>query len=143
MFRRPLVVLVLAFLAGLQLACGDDGEGPGAGGVPSAGEVREVTVTATDFAFTPAEISAEPGQAVRLTFVNGGGVRHSFTVPGLDIDVVAEPGEQADVEFTVGEDDVAFYCKFHQASMAGTVSVSGGGSAGAGTGSGGDNPFRY
>lgn len=66
--------------------------GPAATAIPNASEVR---LQAANFSFTPSEIRLPKGTDVNLTLVNpaGTGVVHDFTVPGLGIHLVANPGE--------------------------------------------------
>jgi uncharacterized cupredoxin-like copper-binding protein len=40
----------------------------------------ELAITATDFAFTPANVSVEAGQEVTLTLTNNGSVEHEWVI---------------------------------------------------------------
>ena len=64
-----------------------------AGSTPSpiAG-AREVTITAKDLSFTPAEVSVKPGEAINIAFHNADEMVHDFTIPSLGVHVVAQPG---------------------------------------------------
>lgn len=53
---------------------------------------REIVVTATDFAFFPAELSVGVGEAVNLTLVNEGELPHDLLIPDLGVRVAANPG---------------------------------------------------
>jgi cytochrome c oxidase subunit II len=62
--------------------------------------LHEIQITASRYAFDPAEIHVSAGEAVRLVIRSTGGV-HGFAVPALKIDVlVPKSGEPATVEFT-------------------------------------------
>lgn len=64
-------------------------------GTPIAG-APTATVTATEFAFSPAEIRLVSGEA-DLSLVNKGAVLHDVTVPALGIRVVAAAGQTTTV----------------------------------------------
>ena len=114
----------------LAAACGDDDEEDTSGGGPTAESgAQTVEVVATDFAFAPAEISAEPGQAVSITLKNDGTVEHSFTIDDLGVDTEAEGGEEATTELTAPDESVEFYCRYHPSQMRGTVKVGASGAA--------------
>ena len=59
---------------------------------PASGGMVEVTVTATELKLTPAEITAEAGQTVRLTFANQGAIEHDWEVTGVKSDVTLVAG---------------------------------------------------
>ncbi|HEX2058640.1 MAG TPA: cupredoxin domain-containing protein [Actinomycetota bacterium] len=138
--RRLLALVAVAVLAGS--ACGDssdDAEPPPRG---DDGAAASTTVRATDFAFDPTLIEVDPGEDADVTFVNAGNVTHSFTAEDLDVDVEAEPGQEATATFTAPDEDatIEFVCRFHPSQMTGEITVGGGGSgAGSGGGSGGDD----
>jgi plastocyanin len=122
----------LATAAGLLLlstlvlaACGDDDDEDTSGGTEPTAEsgAQTVEIVATDFAFEPTEVSAEPGQAVTVTLKNDGAVEHSFTIDDLDVEAEAEGGEEATAEFTAPAESVEFHCRYHPAQMRGTVTV--------------------
>jgi plastocyanin len=50
------------------------------------------TVTATEFAFSPSEITVASGEA-DLSLVNKGTVPHDLTIPALGVRIVAAPGQ--------------------------------------------------
>ncbi len=49
-------------------------------GASAAAKVQKVTVTLTDFKFTPKTVSIQAGTPVELTLVNKGAVEHEFMV---------------------------------------------------------------
>ena len=52
----------------------------------AAGSVTELTVTALDLKFEPAQLSAPANQPVRLTFINKGAIEHDIEILGLTVD---------------------------------------------------------
>lgn len=91
-------------------------------------ETKVVAVEATEFAFQPAQIEAEPGQTLRIELVNQGQVSHNLHIEGSEVstDTVQADGSSV-VEFTAPEQgEVRFYCKVpghEQAGMTGTIVV--------------------
>lgn len=56
---------------------------------------RDIVITATEFGFSPSEITVSFGESVNFILVNRGSVPHDLSIPDLDIRIVASPGEQA------------------------------------------------
>ena len=52
----------------------------------AAGGLTELTVTAMDLKFEPAQLSAPANQPVRLTFINKGAIEHDIEILGLTVD---------------------------------------------------------
>lgn len=144
--RMPLLVALggLALVALLVASMGWGGaSGWGWGGMGShmrwgAGEVRggadapvagasTVVVTATELAFDPSVITIPAGQPVNLTLVNDGRVFHDLTVPALDLQLGAQPGEEVTGSVTVTERGrYELYCSVPghaQGGMRGTLVV--------------------
>lgn len=122
-----LAITALAATALLTAACGDDDDDDGGGATATptgeAVEPLDVTVTAKDFSFDKATISAKPGQVVNVTLKNGGGAEHSFTVGSTDV-TEAEGGEEGAGNFTASDSTTEFHCKYHPTQMKGTITVS-------------------
>jgi plastocyanin len=93
------ILTLLAALALLTTACG---AARPAAADKSDRAPREVTVTATEMAFSPAAIEATAGQPVKLTFRNNGMVEHNWRgqVDGETILVTAQPLQSASKTFT-------------------------------------------
>ena len=160
LFGRPLALLLslaLVALLALSLACGDDdddddggdggGEDTGAatgttdGGEPTdAGDDGDgggdLTVTASDFAFEPADLTVTAGSDVSISVTNDGAAPHNLRIAGednefdTDDDAVSDPdnigaGESGTVEFTAPDapGSVDFRCDFHPTQMLGTITV--------------------
>lgn len=115
---------LLAITAALALAaCGgaaDDGGGGEAGS-------DDPTITATDLAFEPTELSL-PAETVDLTLVNEGAAEHDVTVDELDLEVYAAPGETTTESVDLEAGTYTFYCSIpghREAGMEGTLTVGG------------------
>lgn len=65
--------------------------------VPSAAVPRVITVSVTDWSFSPTMINVKKGEKVQLKLVGGTGI-HSFAVPGLDMNVRIEAGQTVIVD---------------------------------------------
>ncbi len=106
-------------------ACG--GGGDDSGGEPAGNgqvEALPVTVTASDFAFSPDRITGHATHTIDLTVVNEDDADHTFTVDDLDVDVEAAAGAEAETSFTSDETGTfEFYCRFHPDQMSGQLSI--------------------
>ena len=67
----------------------------------SSATMQEVSVSGTEFAFTPSTITVKKGQEVKLTFKNNGQYPHNFTVSELGVATnTVEPGGETTITFT-------------------------------------------
>ena len=140
MFRKMFLILVPVFLL---MGCG------GAGASQAA--ATEITVQATDFAFSPVSITVPAGQLIMLTLNNTGAVEHDFVVekinvtdveasdtgpaahhqmgemPEYDLHFFAKAGETATLQFTAFEAGTyEIFCSIaghKEAGMIGTLVV--------------------
>ena len=78
-FSRILALFALLLVAG---SCGGGSNAPS--GTPVAPANGTLTVTAHEWGFEPPNIILQPGQQVRLTFVNDGSILHDLKIDGLD-----------------------------------------------------------
>jgi plastocyanin len=101
----PLVVCALALAIGLGACGGDDDEDEttpvsevtteqeggayGGGGSAAAGGGETVEITATEFAFDPAEVTAKAGE-VTFALRNDGSAEHNLEVEGNGIEEVSD-----------------------------------------------------
>ena len=123
-----------AALAFVAIACAPDP----LDGAGSAEQVREASVAvvsaagvlqpgdtveffASEFAFAPHEITAEPGTYTGV-LVNQGGVDHDIQFDNGE-KIVASAGQSVEFEFTVPEEGVAFMCTISGHADAGMVGV--------------------
>ncbi len=75
------LILTVLGLTGLSACGGGTATGP-----------REITVQATEFAFTPKALSMSSQETVRLIFENKGTVLHDFVVADLEAEVIEQEG---------------------------------------------------
>jgi len=127
--RRRTHLLPALLLAAVALgACGgDDGHGDAHGdaGAPAEG-ARTVEVSADDFAFDPAEITAEAGEDLAIALTSEDMV-HDLTIDELDFHVDAGRGDTVEGGLTVDEPgEYTYYCSVpghRSAGMEGTLTV--------------------
>lgn len=142
-----LALLVVAILTG----CGG-GEGGGDGAETSdTGAVSSgpISVSATDFAFSPAELAAEPG-TVEIELVNDGEMPHAIAIDGVDASSeTIDPGGTTTLSVELEEGTYEVYCPVEghrEAGMVGTLTVGAGGTPDGETDTGGgsdDDSPRY
>lgn len=93
----------------------------GAGPVPDAPTVE---VVATEFGFSPDRLTLPAGETVNLTLVNQGRLLHDLTIPGLDVRIVAGPGDTATAGVVLEEPgEYPFLCTVPGHSEAGMTGV--------------------
>jgi plastocyanin len=133
-------LLVLACVALLGAACGEESTGAPDGGSGATA----IEVSAAEFAFNPTTIDASAGEEIELTFNNTGTTEHSFTIDGL-VEVEAEGGAQASGTFTAPDSPIEFFCKYHPDQMRGELTIDGQSAGGGGgdTGGGTDDNLDY
>lgn len=110
--------------------------------------VREVTITASDIAYSTTTLEATVGQPIKVTFKNDGALTHDFTIVKIeasevveetgghghvmeeadyDLHVSAEPGTSGSLTFTPATAGTyEFYCTVaghKEAGMNGTLTV--------------------
>ena len=68
----------------------------------SATQVTEISVSGTEFSFSPANLTVTAGEKVKLTFKNNGGASHNFVIQSLGVSTrTISPGQTDTIEFTV------------------------------------------
>ena len=126
--RTILAVLAAALL--LAGACGGgdepkETESGGGGDDMNSADALPVTVTASDFSFSPDTMEGHATHTMELTLVNEGDVEHSLTIDEMDVDIEAAGGEEAMGTFTPEEiGTFEYYCKYHPDQMTGKLEVS-------------------
>ena len=102
------------------------GDGHDEDNSPVADGAREIEVTATNFAFDPAESTARAGEDLAIVLTSED-ILHDFTIDELDAHVVADRGETATGGVTADEPGTYdFYCSVpghRDAGMEGTLTV--------------------
>jgi plastocyanin len=137
MHRRLLATALLALLSLAGCGGGDGGGGDTTAGTGGGGQT--IDVSATEFAFTPADLEAEPG---RLTIVltNDGTMPHAITVEGNGVETTSNtinPGESTELTLDLAEGTYEIYCPIgnhRQEGMVGALTVGSGGGGGTGGG---------
>jgi plastocyanin len=63
--------------------------------------MQKITVTGTEFAFSPSSFTLKKGQPAEITFKNSGVYPHNLTIADLGVKTkTIQPGEQDTVQFT-------------------------------------------
>lgn len=95
MTKRPLVLFLSIFSVLILAACGNSSkESTGTAdstttqdnAAAQEGQVKEITVKATNFKFEPSEIRVKKGEKIKLTLVNEEGV-HGLMIHELNINI--------------------------------------------------------
>jgi plastocyanin len=128
----PVVALLLMILA----ACGEESPtepAAGGGGGGSQEASGDIELEASDFAFSPTELSVDPGASTTVAFTNGDDVQHTFTSDDLGVDEVVDGGTSITITIDAPDEDGTheFHCRFHP-QMKGKVVVGSGGAGGDG-----------
>jgi uncharacterized cupredoxin-like copper-binding protein len=106
MLGRRRTIATLACAALLLAGCNGGGDGAGDGDAATGGDdggaagPTELTVTATEFAFEPADVTAAADTDVTITLVNEGALEHEWAV--------IEQGSEISSEDEFSDDIVAF-----------------------------------
>jgi len=134
MLRLLTYTCVLLVVPLALLACGGDDDGEEASG-------QQVDVSATEFAFNPADLELDAAGTYTFHLTNAGEFEHALEIDGQGIEEetsVIGGGESADVTVDLAEGEYEIYCpvgNHREMGMEGTLVVGAGGGAGAGTGS--------
>ena len=71
------------------------------GSQPSSGTTSDLTMTLTEFKFTPDTLTVKVGERVKVTLDNTKGtLKHDIKQADLNIDTAVEAGQKATFEFT-------------------------------------------
>lgn len=123
MSKRRSLVGAVAFVALLGAACGGDDGGDG-GGAASGGDGggSAVTLTAKEFAWDPATLTAPAGSSVEL--VNEDEAKHNLTIEDAGVDEDVEGGATVTVDLgDLEAGSYEFVCEYHPDTMTGTLEV--------------------
>jgi plastocyanin len=118
------VVLLAGGCGGGDTAANDAGPTTSTGTPSAAGVV--LNLTGTEYAFTPAALTASPGRAT-IRFTNGGAVEHDFTIEALGVHLTAQPGKTVEATVTLAPGIYKSSCSVPghlQSGMRGTLTVS-------------------
>ena len=137
----PAVLLVVA-ASTLVVGCSDDDDAtPAATSAPAATATPSgpTAVNIANFSYTPATLSARPGQQLTLAVTNSDTAPHTFTIDNVVDSGRLAGSEKKDVSFTpAGAGTLTYYCAIHgRDRMSGTLNVSAGASSQPGDGGAG------
>jgi plastocyanin len=137
--RGGLLIGVLAGALALTAAgCGggDDNGGGSASATTAApaatettaaaggGGDNEIKLAASGFKFDKTSLDLKSGSSYTVEVTNGDSAEHSFTFKAASVDQDVEGNEDATVTFTApAAGSYEFHCKYHPATMKGTVTV--------------------
>jgi plastocyanin len=134
------IALILAALAiPLAAGCGGDEDDGGNGTqAADAGGGQTIQVSATEFAFDPSDISAEPGD-ITFELTNDGGAPHALEIEGNGVEESSDTingGESTSLSVNLEDGTYEIYCPVgdhRDRGMVGTLTVGAGGAGGGGT----------
>lgn len=97
--------------------------------VQPTGELKEFTVEGSEYMYSPASITVNKGDRVKVTFKNIGNIGHNFVIGDLGVSTRVIPSGSTDVvEFTADRTGTfAFYCSVsghRPAGMEGQIIIS-------------------
>ena len=130
-----MAVLSLALLAAACGGGGDEGDGGGGGttgatgptattSAPPAGET--LSVTASEFKFDPATLTASADTDVTIQVVNNGTIEHDFTIDEASVKIAVPATETGTATVSLPAGTYTFYCSVpghKEAGMSGTLTV--------------------
>ena len=74
---------------------------------------RTISVTASEFEFSPSTLTVAPGETVRVELANDGQIAHNFTVETLDASTATiQPGKTSTLTFTAPEESGTYPIRF-------------------------------
>jgi plastocyanin len=116
--KRKLLILSAAAVVALG-ACGGGDDGGSESSDDSGG--GSVTLTASNFAFDPSDLSAAAGDTIEFT--NEDDAEHNFTAEDASLDEDVEAGGSTSISLEgVEAGDYDFFCEYHP-DMKGTLTV--------------------
>jgi len=105
MRTSPALTASLALVL-LVTACGGDGTAGSDDG--ASGDV--LTIVATEYEFTPAEVSIPADTPTEVLLVNEGIVEHDWTIDELGVEIYAAASESASATVTAAAGTYDVYC---------------------------------
>lgn len=130
MFFASSLVVVALFGVGCganQTASNTTGTTARTNTVAATGVVKEFTITAQQFAYSPNSITVKAGDTVKLHLTTAD-VTHGFSLPEFNVSATLTPGKTTDVEFVADSAGTYTYscnlvCGAGHAGMKGTLIV--------------------
>lgn len=128
---RNTITAAVVLGAALTVACGSGDEEPDYSGDATSDAARSVELTANDFSFTPAELTAGRGDSFDIVLTNAGNAPHTFTIDEFGVDAEVAAGEETTVSVSPSQaGEFSYYCRFHkEQGMEGDITISGAGGA--------------
>lgn len=126
--KKILIILSILALGLIVSACGNPKKVPVSSEIRE-GLVRQYSVIAKDFEFTPNQFYWRAGETIKVKFKNKGTVNHNFKFEGTNISTKSIGADVEEViEFTVPEEPgiYSFYCSIpghRQKGMEGQIEV--------------------
>jgi len=122
------LLVIAAFSVPIVLAPELSAVRPVASNQPTASIApASVSITASEFKFSPNNIQAQVGQKVTLTLQNSGSVEHDVTIPSAGFSLLARAGQTATGDFTFDKPGVYdFFCSIpghKDGGMKGSVTI--------------------
>jgi len=115
--------------AGSTGASGSGGNGgrsgygsTGSSGATGGGATADLTVTAVNYRFDPADITVSSGDVIEVRDTNPQ-TPHTFTVEGTDVDVEIAPQGSGTVTIDLDPGTYDVICRFHAASQGMTAKL--------------------
>ena len=105
MRTSPALTASLALVL-LATACGGDGTAGSDDGAAGGA----LTIVATEYEFTPAEVSIPADTPTEVLLVNEGIVEHDWTIDELGVEIYAAAGESAVATVTAAAGTYDVYC---------------------------------
>ena len=123
--RTKLLIGALMAIALLGVACGgDDAPEASGGGEEAGGGGGTVSLSAAEFAFDPASVTAAAGDTIEFT--NEDDAEHNVTAEEAGIDEDVDAGGSTTIDLSgVEPGSYDFICKYHPDTMKGTLEVTG------------------
>ena len=123
--RTKLLIGALMAIALLGVACGgDDAPEASGGGEEAGGGGGTVSLSAAEFAFDPASVTAAAGDTIEFT--NEDDAEHNVTAEEAEIDEDVDAGGSTTIDLSgVEPGSYDFICKYHPDTMKGTLEVTG------------------
>lgn len=106
------MIVVIALLLGIVLISGCAGQQVTTTQPEQAqtGEVKEFTITAFSFGYSPSAINVNEGDTVRIT-ITSQDTAHTFTISELGVNEQLPAGQTRTIEFVASKKGTfAFYC---------------------------------
>jgi plastocyanin len=126
MRKVPAGLVAVLMLVGLAAACGGDDSTVASESTTTTAtkttEPNTVSVTASNFAFSPSTATAKAGQ-VYFEVKNEDSTKHTFTIDGTDVDIKLDAGASGEKEADLDAGTYEWHCTIHS-SMTGTLTVS-------------------